>query len=323
MNTIWFYWDGRISESRMRILRDSVYSTRVFNHNHTIYIVTNTLNEEDFDGKYDIKIKRWDESIFDETPISAEKIRKYVKTSPRDFSDLFRLVLLYRFGGSYVDTDDLCIAPISKTRNIVCRSYDPHTSFYNNIKDEQCVSGSIREIGGYDHINMFPRNDCWQNWNEKHPFIYDILTNERFQNDDEITNITGDYSWQSITNETCIKWLGTHNIDWNFRLTLLYFFEDFVAHSSYWDRCDGGGEMCDVWRNLPKINEYKWGEYKCNKEVAIELYNKIVELYPSVSHLWLHSKDAKKEWLEDIDESKSYSPSTWILNEVREKIKAW
>jgi hypothetical protein len=29
----------------------------------------------------------------------------------------------------------------------------------------------------------------------------------------------------------------------------------------------------------------------------------------------------KEEWLEEIDENKLYSPSTWILDEVRQKIK--
>lgn len=311
---IWFYWDGSISETRMTILKDSVYSTRVFNPNHSITLVSNSLVKEDFDSRYDINVIRWDESFFEGLPI--KDLKKYITASPRDFSDLFRLVLLYKFGGSYIDTDDLCIAPISDTKNIVCRSYDPHTSFYNKIPDDKCVPGYTREIPGYDHIPIFPRNDCWQNWEKHHPFIYDILTNDKFLNNEELVWIGADHSWQSITNETCIKWLDRHGVDWNFRLTLVYLFEDFVAWSSFWDRCHHGGEMCDIWQNLPEVDQYKWGEYKCVKEVGLTLYQKLRE-YPNVSHLWLHSKDMKAEWINEINETEMYSPSTWILNEVR------
>jgi hypothetical protein len=48
----------------------------------------------------------------------------------------------------------------------------------------------------------------------------DILTNEKFQNKDEVVYIGDDFSWQSIANETCIKWLDKHGVDWNFRLDL-------------------------------------------------------------------------------------------------------
>lgn len=323
MKDVWFYWDGGISDSRLRILKDSVYSTRVFNPEHNISVISNSLPVDVFDPRFNIQVKRWDKSIFDNTPIDTEKAEAYTKANPRDFSDLFRVVLLYKYGGSYVDTDDLCIAPISSTKNIVCRSYDPHTSFYNKIADGDCVPGYTREIKGYNHINMFPRNDCWQNWEPEHPFILDMLTNEKFQNSKDVVWIGGEFSWQSISNETCIKWIDTHGIDWNYRLTLLYMFEDFVAHCSYWDKCNYGGEMCDIWKKMPNVNDYKWGEYKCRKEDALTFYHIVTAQYESLSHLWLHSKDMKEEWINEINETELYSPSTWILNEVREKINTY
>ena len=321
LKPIWFYWDGPISESRLQILRDAVYSTRVFNPNHYICVVSNTLNHNDFDPKYYINTQQWSETFFEDTPIPIEKVKTYMNAHPREFSDLFRLILLYKFGGTYVDTDDLAIKPLSFLDNIVCRSYDPHTSFYNKVTDEQCVPGYTREIRGYDEINMFPRNDCWQNWEAKHPFLLDILTNEKFQNKEGVVYIGDEFSWQSIANETCIKWLDTHGVDWNFRLTLLYLFEDFVAGSSYWDRCVHGGEMCDIWKQLPHVDDYEWGSYKCSKEVGKLFYDEILMKYENVSHLWLHSKDMKQEWLDSLDGNGLYSVSTWMLNEVRQKIK--
>lgn len=322
-NIIWFYWDGGIDNDRLRILHDSVYSTRIFNPNHTINVVSNSLQQSQFEDRFNIKVVPFDNTWFDGIPMSKEKIERYRNANPRDFSDLFRLILLYQFGGSYVDTDDLCIAPIRSKSNTICRSYDPHTSFYNKIEPEGCVPGFTREIEGYDNIPMFPRNDCWQNWESNSPFIWDMLNNPKFQENNDVVWIGGDFSWQSITNETCLKWLPQHKTDWNFALTLLYLFEDFVGWSSFWDRCHHGGELCDIWLKLPQINDYKWGEYKCSSDIAMGFYEDIMKKYPYVSHLWLHSKNGKEEWMQPIDMNEKYSISTWILNDVRNKINEW
>lgn len=320
LNPIWFYWDGPINDDRLKILKDSVYSTRIFNPNNKITIITNTLTQSQFDDKFNIIVKEWDNSFFEGIPMSIEKIEKYKKAHPRDFSDLFRLILLYQFGGSYVDTDDVCIAPIKSPKNTICRSYDPHTSFYNKIEPDECVPGFTREIRGYDEIPMFPRNDCWQNFEPKSSFIWDMLNNEKFQNANDIVSICGDFSWQSITNETCLKFIHKIGTDWNFGLTLLYLYEDFVAYCSHWDRCIDGGEMCDIWKSLPNMDDYEWGKYKCSYEIGEQFYSKIIETYPFISHMWLHIKNDKKEWIEEIDWNSEYSVSTWIYNIVKKKI---
>ena len=320
---IWFYWDGGINVDRLRILQDCIYSTRVFNPDNPIYLVSNSIDQSQIESKFNIKVITWNNSFFSDLPIPEAKIEKYKLASPRDFSDLFRLVLLYQFGGSYVDTDDLGIGPIKSPINTVCRSYDPHTSFYNKIEAEGCVPGFTREIRGYDHIPMFPRNDCWQNWNPNSEFILSMLNNSKFQKNEDVVWIGGDFSWQSIANETCLKFLSEIKISWNFGLTLMYLFEDFVAHSSVWDRCAKGGEMCDIWTKLPKLEDYKWGEYKCDKETGLSFYNEVMNKYPYVSHLWLHSKNDKKEWLIEINEQELYSVSTWIYHFTKEKINGW
>jgi hypothetical protein len=323
-NLIHFYWDGPISETRLQILKDSIYSTRVFNPNRTITLWSNSLTDDIFEKHFDIKVSRWDEASFEGLPIPSEKIAQYMKANPRDFSDLFRLVLLWQYGGSYVDTDDLAIKSMSSTTNLICRSYDPHTSFYNKITDEMCVPGRIREIKGFEHINTFPRNDCWQNWQPKSEFITDLLWNEKFLNNKHVVWIGGEFSWQSLTNETCIKRIEENGINWNYGLTLLYLFEDFVAGSSYWDRCLGGGEMCELWKELPNVDNYDWGFYKCREAYALAFYSVVSHLYPNLSHMWLHSKDMKAEWLiDELDPNEKYSVSTWILNDVRQKVKEY
>lgn len=316
---VFFYWDGSISEKRFEILKNCIYSTIIFNPDRKIYLISNSIVSSQLDGR--VRVIKLNESFFEDVPIDINIINKYRDIHPRDFSDLFRLILLYKFGGSYIDTDDICIKSMSTKKNLICRSYDPHTSFYNNISDEKCVPGFAREIRGYDNINMFPRNDCWQNWEPRSSFIYDMLTSPKFVLSKDIINISGKFSWQSIANDICNKKINELGNTWNFGLTLLYLFEDFVAVSSMWDMCILGGEMCDVWRNMPNMNSYEWGSYKCTQSVAFNFYIDMISRYPYLSHLWLHSKDAKDEWFEDIDANKEYSMSTWIYNFIKEEIK--
>lgn len=312
---IFFYWDGPISDSRKKILEDCIYSTRIFNQDRPIYLVSNSISE--VNKKYDIQTINWDDSLFN--GINIPTLKKYKNANYRDISDLIRLVLLYQFGGSYIDTDDLCINKMPTLKNLVCRSYDPHTCHYNNIKPENCIEGKYREIRGYDHIYIFPRNDCWLNFEPKSKFIFDILTNEKFLKSKEVVHIGDSFSWQSLTLESCLKNIKDIGNTFNLGLTLLYLYEDFVSASSFWDRCNYGGEMCDIYKTLPELNAYKWGFYKCDKETADSFYKKILQTYPYVSHMWLHSKDAKKEWIEDEIPPIS-SLSNWIYKSVKAKL---
>jgi len=324
LRPIWFYWDGPISESRLQILKDAIYSTRVFNPNHYICLVSNTLKSSDFDPKYYINVNTWNETVFQGLPLTPERIEKYTNAHPRELSDLMRLVLLYQWGGSYIDTDDLGIKPMSETPNLICRSYDPHTSFYNKVKDDQCVPGKIKEIEGFEGINTFPRNDCWHNWQPKSDFIRQLLWNDKFVNADNVVYIGDDWSWQSLTNETIIKNLDSWKTEWNYGLTLLYLYEDFVSGCSYWDRCHYGGEMCEIWNALPNIKDYEWGFYKTHRETARAFYRIVAQKYPNLSHMWLHSKDMKEEWLlEELNPNELYSVSTWIYDEIKQQIKCF
>lgn len=323
-HNIFFFWEGYIHGKRLKLLEDCIYSTRLFNPDRPIYVISNTLNANTFEDKFKIQVIKWDYTFFDECGISIDfLIKNYFNTSPRELSDIMRLVLLHKFGGSYVDTDDIAIASIGETKNIICRSYDPHTSFYNHILPEQCVPGKYREIPGYDYLNMFPRNDCWQNFEPGHYLIYELLNHPKIKNTNKAVHITDEFSWQSLINEIIVKYQDRIGIDFNYRLTLLYLYEDFVAGSSLYDLGRMGGELHDVYNKLPNIGNYSWGNYKCTKEIGEDFYNLIISKYPNLSHMWLHSKEAKSEWFMELDYSKEYSISTWIYDKIRQKIKEY
>jgi hypothetical protein len=321
IENVFFFWEGFIHPSRLEILRNCIYSTRIFNPNRPIWLVSNSITEDMLDSKFNIKIYNWEDSIFQDLPIPFEHIqRHYLNASPRELSDLMRLVLLYKFGGSYIDTDDLAIAPLAGTNhtNIVCRSYDPHTCHYNQLTPEDCISGVHREVRGYDHINIFPRNDCWINFNPQSYFIREMLSNPKITSVDKAIYIGDGFSWQSLTLETCKKL--QIGVDYNLGLTLMYVYEDFVAGSSYWDRCMHGGEMCDIWNKMDGVSEYEWGAYRCREEVAIRFLEEVKATYPFLSHLWLHSKDMNQDWLLPELSGEFHQVSTWIYNSIKKLI---
>lgn len=331
-HNIFFYWDGHICESRLTILRDCVYSTRVFNPHRPIYVVTKTLTAEHFDPKFNIKIFNWDISMFLNTPFPLNKLQYYfnnvgptfIACNPREVSDLMRLCILYNYGGSYIDTDDIAIKSIGETKNIICRSYDPHTCHYNNLTKEDCIPGTHREIPGYNDITMFPRNDCWLNFEPKHHILHEILDNPKLKTITKVVYIGDGFSFQSLTLEACMHNLHNMGVTFNIGLTLLYLYEDFVSASSYWDRCMFGGEMCDLYKLLPDVDQYQWGFYQCTLETATNFYNTICEKYPMLSHMWLHSKDMKEEWmLTSLNIEQKYSLSTWIYELIRIKIRQY
>jgi hypothetical protein len=280
------------------------------------------LSDTYFDEKYNIKVVGWDDGIYE--PIldlpNIERIKEiYRHAHPRERSDLFRLLLLHKYGGSYVDTDDICFRSIpsfSYLSNSFCSSYDPHTCHYNNLSPDDCLAGSYREVKGYDHIPIFPRNDCWINFIPNHYMIHDILHDDRFSSRDKEVYIGDEFSWQRLTLEAIKKNINKIGFDFNFSLNLLYLYESHVGVASYWDRCWHGGPICDVWP-IGKDDD-RWTNYRTNQKQALEVFERMRELYKYSSFLWMHDKCGNKEWqLNSLDSNKDYLISTHIINSVR------
>lgn len=318
MNKVHFIWEGSISSKRLELLQNATYTTSAFNPNHQIILWTNTLTQNQFDSCYNIEVRTWDVTIFDNIPVSNDIINAYINADKRTLSDFLRLVLLYNYGGCAIDTDDICIGPITETRNVICRSYDGHTAFYNKIKDEDCISGTLREIRGYDDITFFPRNDCLMNFEPQNPFLYRIFTHPDFINAQHPLNILGGTSFQSMI-QTVAKEDLTPCV---FGLTLVYLYEGFCATSCSWDYREGRGEMHDLYKkHFPDLDEYPWGQYKCNRHVARSFMFDLLNVYPHLSHLWMHDKEANDEWFQPLDPEGLYAPSTWIYDYNKEYSK--
>ena len=318
ISLIHFFWEGSISARRFELLQNCLYTTSAYNPTHQIIIWSNTLQQDQFDPKYNILVKSWDKHTLNGIPVDDIIIDTYLAADKRTVSDFFRLAILYQMGGSYFDTDDICIGPISETKNVLCRSFDPHTCFYNQIKDEDCVSGTLREIRGYDDIPFFPRNDALVNFDPQSPFIHRLFTHPNFINSQHPLNILGGTSFQSMI-QTVAKEDPTPCI---FALTLLYFYEGFCATNCSWDYKEGRGEMHDLYNDqFPDLDRFEWGKYKCNKHVARSFMFEALKRYPHLSHIWMHDKEANDEWFQSLEADHCYAPSTWIYEYTKEYSK--
>ena len=325
---IYFFWYGSISDTRLDVLKTCIFSTKMHNQDRNVILYTDSINKEMLGSKYDIELRQVDMSMFNDTPLNIDIIKSNycddingklcLKCHPREFSDLFRIVLLYKFGGSYVDTDDACLRPIGNTKNIVARCCDPHTCHYSNISHDRLMPAKYREIDGYD-LPMFIRNDCWLNWEPKSAFLHDLLTDQRLNNADRALYIGDDFSFQSLALDICNKHLFKIGDNFNLRMSLLHLYEGHIGVSSYYDRGHFGGEIHDIWNKLPDIDKHEWSRYKCTKDVAIGFINEVLSIYPDTCFLYLQDKDMIPAYFDDTDEHMQLM-STHIYKHIKSLI---
>ena len=328
IKNVFFYWDGDISPERKKILDDALYSTRYMNPSRPIHLITNSLKQEQFEDRYEILVHTWDDSIYDSlhnVPRYADIKEIYNNTHPRERSDLFRLLLLHKYGGTYVDTDDIAIQPMPEPKvlyNSFCASYDPHTAHYSKVTPEDCIPGRHREYEGYDHIPVFPRNDCMVNFSPGNRIIEEIINDKRFLDRDKEVYIGDEFSFQRLILEAIKNNLAGLGKQFNMTLNLLYLFESHVGAASYWDRCWHGGPMCDIWP-LEKDHE-EWSNYKTNKTESLQLFHDALRKFPFVSFMWMHDKCGHPEWqLDKLEDDQDYFISTWIIDAIRSRYRTF
>ena len=239
-------------------------------------------------------------------------------SDPRMFCDFFRFVILYKYGGTYTDTDNLCFREFPKENNILCRTYDPHTAFYDKIEDKDCIPGIYKYNKKHTNINFQLRTDCWINMKPKNNFIKLLLTHKDLIDDKgNVLYIYNNSSWQGLILRVAkknIKEVSKENI---FGLNLIYLYEKFIAHSSSWDKCTHGGELCSLYDNLKNIKDYDWGEYKTTQKESLKLFNSIKEYFPTSCFLWLGDKESNEEFFKK--EEALMRISSWIYLNIKKK----
>lgn len=319
-----FYWDGsKLDGERLSQAIDSIWSTIHFNPDRKIWLISNTEAPEDWPN---VRVTKWDDSIYSDMPNAEEWAKIYNTAHPRDRSDLIRLLLLYKYGGSYIDTDDICLRamPPLEKENIVSRSYDPHTCHYDGWKPEDCIPGWTRgETSEFQHIPWFPRNDCWYNWQPKHELIFSVIKAGAEKPEAGINSIytagrTGKLSWQSLILIELKNRLHEWGKTWQSALTLIYLPESHVSACSHWDKGHYGGELHSIW---PK-SEQPWGQQEFSSLEADTWLATALDRWPLASHLWLHDKGARvsPQWHLRAPHKTTELMSTHIIRKIRAQI---
>ena len=328
INNIFLIWEGDINDNRLSILTTVIKSIYYFNNDKPIYLFSNSLKEEKIIDILNIcKVVRYSyNDLILNTPIenkvNIKNAYEKIQHDGRMFSDFFRFIILYKFGGSYTDTDNICIGKIPIEKNIICRTYDPHTAFYDKISDEDCILGEFKDNNKYTNIKFAVRNDCWLNFEPNDKLLYLILNSDKLIDENHnvlyITHSNG--SWQGLLLTTIrdnIKELNKTN-KYILGLNLLYLYEKFIASSSVWDKCTNGGELCSLYNELPNIKDYDWGEYKSDKETALKFLEKCKAYFPTCCFLWMGDKESNEELFNNniVDKQRL---STWIYKDIEYK----
>ena len=321
---IFFYWDGEPIKSdynRWVQARDAIASTLHFNLDRPVWLISNCEEPEDWPN---VRVTRWDDTLYSPMPHAEEWAKQYNAAGPRDRCDVSRFLLLYKYGGSYVDTDDICLQPLPPfKKNIVSRSYDPHTCHYDGWQPEDCMPGWTRGLDkGWNHIPWFPRTDCWYNWQPEHQLVLNIIKRGAQSPKTGINTIYSfannkKLSWQSLILLECKAQLANHNKTWESQLTLLYLPESHVARCSTWDLGKHGGELHAIWPE----GQGEWGRQLYTKEQADLFLKKAYGLWPNMSHLWLHDKheDISPEWDPRAPQQPQQLMSTHIIRAIRQE----
>lgn len=328
---IFFYWDGvQIKRDRNRLIQttDAIFSTLHFNPDRPIWLISNCEQPEDWPG---IRVTRWDNELYSPMPHAEQWAELYNRAGPRDRCDVIRFLLLYKYGGSYVDTDDICLAPMpNEEKNIMCRSYDPHTCHYDGWRPEDCVPGSTRGAASqWQHIPWFPRTDCWYNWAPQHELILNIIKRGSESPERGINTIysygdTKQLSWQSLIMLEAKAQLANHGITWQAQLTLLYLPESHVATCCYWDRGDYGGELHQIWpASQAEAWAGDWGRQQYTLEQANQFWAAAKLQWPYMTHMWLHDKGKgiSPEWDPRATPKATQLMSTHIIRTIRHQAK--
>ena len=111
----------------------------------------------------------------DNTPLY--KIKNLNTVSKPEISDIVRLTLLYKYGGTWLDIDDIVIRKFPDNKNII------GTFLWENNKKRSSYFGStFNLVNGnkisekYKNFNFHIQNDPMINWEKGHSFLYKWMT---------------------------------------------------------------------------------------------------------------------------------------------------
>lgn len=313
-------------------------SLQYFNPDKIIYIYSTKLTYE-FLSKlniFNVIIVRWElneikkDTPFEEflinmnvscikNPIQISKSSNWVL---QHLADIFRLCVIYKFGGSYSDVDNIFIKKMSDDKNLISRTYDPH-SFHQ--KNYLLIDGALREENkDYNHIKFRARNDPIFNFEPNDSYILDVINMglSKYSYDfidgyKVISNrIMNNNAWQNIMTNVYLEDLNKNKTRVKFVL-LLNYLPDGKGVYRYDDygKCIHGGEMCDILLKYISLTDgQNVGNFTTSdKSISENILNDLYDKFPYGCLFW-----AQDHY--HFDNSKPQKISNWIVNFIKNKI---
>jgi hypothetical protein len=264
---IYFLWVGKYPSSNILTqIRSAINSVKRYNPQHKVYLFSNVISHYDVNCTVvPVNCRQ----LYKNTPMEQSNvypIHEHYKGNvpPVYWSDLFRYILLWKYGGTYIDSDDICIRPLPTENNIIaasCIESDNETIEYNGGISNKYVS--------LKH-NWRTGNDPLVNFVPKHPLFHSLLT--------EINNSKIHYSkWGQILPTQILK-KNIDNYKEVYKITV-YPWHDLLYHPKH-----DGHASCD---QRYKGNKIKWNDKP--SEYNIKLLTENYKFFIVKNHNWNQS----------------------------------
>lgn len=189
MKSFFGFWDSnnKIDEIQLTQIKLWANSILFFNKEVNIFLYTKqniifpgSLN---IDGLKIIYVNNFEE-LFIDTPLKDFKILNNL--SKPELSDIIRLVLLYKYGGTWLDIDDVVVRKFPENKNIL------GTFLWENNKKQATYWGSTFNLvdgelisSKYNNFGFHIQNDPMINWDKGNKFLYKWMENiEKYKSSD-------------------------------------------------------------------------------------------------------------------------------------------
>lgn len=201
VDNLFFFWAGNPS-GRTDQMSAAIHSTCALNPGARAYLFTNDLSERELHPQVSrtcpLSIIRWTpEELTEDTPF-RQRARELYPESIRKrhgregniwmmFSDLFRYLVLWRWGGTYLDLDDIAVRPMTRTVNVVPSSIpqaqEGEPGYGSLVRDRSTPEERYLRLGNDPLIRMEPGHPFLEKCLERALFLPPGLTGSRAMTD--------------------------------------------------------------------------------------------------------------------------------------------
>jgi len=175
MNNFFGFWDSNNKVDTIQLTQITLWAKSILyfhpNANLVLYTKKNIIEEKTINIP-NLKIYYEDnfENLLIGTPLETFKINN--KLSKPELSDIIRLALLFKYGGTWLDIDDIVVRPFPQTNNILGsflwennKNIATYWGSTFNLVDGCIISDKYKKFGF--HI----QNDPMINWEKGNDFL--------------------------------------------------------------------------------------------------------------------------------------------------------